>query len=391
MDQEFILALKEIEKEKGISREVIFDALEKALIKSYEKNFDEKANVAVNINRENGKISVNAIKKVVEDIEDPVLEINIKEAHKINPKCEVGDEISIEVTPMNFGRIAAQTARNIVIQKIKDAERDVIYNEFVDREKEIITGTIQRVDRGIVYIDLGKIEGIIPVQEQVKGEVYNISDRLKLYISDVKNTTKGAQIVLSRANPGLVIRLMELEVPEINQGTVEIYSVAREAGSRTKISVFTKEKDIDPVGACVGFKGSRIKNIVDELKGEKIDIIIWDKDYKVFLANSLSPSEVIKVFAKEKERTARIIVPDDQLSLAIGKEGQNARLAAKLTGWKIDIKGEKQYREAVKNGDIEIMFDGEKEFLEGKEDSNLSEDFLENTDSNLQEEVDEIE
>ena len=391
MDQEFILALKEIEKEKGISREVIFDALEKALIKSYEKNFDEKANVAVNINRENGKISVNAIKKVVEDIEDPVLEINIKEAHKINPKCEVGDKISIEVTPMNFGRIAAQTARNIVIQKIKDAERDVIYNEFVDREKEIITGTIQRVDRGIVYIDLGKIEGIIPVQEQVKGEVYNISDRLKLYISDVKNTTKGAQIVLSRANPGLVIRLMELEVPEINQGTVEIYSVAREAGSRTKISVFTKEKDIDPVGACVGFKGSRIKNIMDELKGEKIDIIIWDKDYKVFLANSLSPSEVIKVFAKEKEKTARIIVHDDQLSLAIGKEGQNARLAAKLTGWKIDIKGEKQYREAVKNGDIEIMFDGEKEFLEGKEDSNLSEDFLENTDSNLQEEVDEIE
>ena len=212
-----------------------------------------------------------------------------------------------------------------------------------------------------------------------------------MYISDVKNTTKGAQIVLSRANPGLVIRLMELEVPEINQGTVEIYSVAREAGSRTKISVFTKEKDIDPVGACVGFKGSRIKNIVDELKGEKIDIIIWDKDYKIFLANSLSPSEVIKVFAKEKEKTARIIVPDDQLSLAIGKEGQNARLAAKLTGWKIDIKGEKQYREAVKNADIEIMFDGEKEFLEGKEDSNLSEDFLENTDSNLQEEVDGIE
>lgn len=377
MNQDFIRALEEIEAEKGIPREIIFDALEKALIKSYGKNYDDKENVTVDLDRETGAIKLFSIKEVVEEVEDPIIQINIDDARKIRSTVEIGGEISIEVTPADFGRIAAQTARNIVIQKIKDAERDIIYNEFIDREKELITGVIQRIDRGSLYIDLGRVEGVVPPTEQIKSERYEINDRVKLYIKEVRNTTKGAQVILSRIDAGLVKRLLELEVPEINEGVVEIFSIAREAGSRTKLAVFTRDENIDPVGACVGYKGSRVKALVNELKGEKLDIIVYDKDIKIFLANSLSPSSVSKVFTDEKTKSARVIVPEDQLSLAIGKEGQNARLAAKLTGWKIDIKGNEQYLKEIEDGSINMEYEGEDGYLDDKEDmsTTLSEQF----------------
>lgn len=388
MNKEFIDALVEIERTKGVSKDVIIEALEKALIKSYEKNFDENANVTVNINKETGEIKTYSIKEVVGEVEDPITQISELEAKKIKSNIEIGDELSIEVTPKDFGRIAAQTARNIVIQKIKDAERDIVYNEFIDREKEIVTGLIQRIDRGILYVDLGRVEGIVPYEEQIPGEVYNLNSRYKFFIKEVKNTTKGAQVILSRSDVGLVKRLLELEIPEINEGIVEVQAIAREAGSRTKLAVFAKDENVDPVGACVGFKGSRVNNIVDELNGEKLDIVVWDKDIKIFLANSLSPTEVKKVFVDEKEKVARVIVSNDQLSLAIGKEGQNARLAAKLTGWKVDIKGFEQYIEEMESGELEPEFPEEKEYIESILNPNLNEieeDFVEDNDEDQEE------
>jgi N utilization substance protein A len=343
MNVEFIEALEEIEKEKGVSKEVIFDALESALISSYKKNFGSSQNVEVEIDKVNGTVSVYAKKNVVDEVEDDLLEINIEEAKEIDDRYEIGDIVNVEITPKDFGRIAAQTAKQVVIQRIKDAERDVIFDEFINRENEIITGMVQRISKNNVYVDLGKTEGVLPPTEQIEGEVYNQGDRIKLFILEVKKTTKGPQIILSRSHPGLVKRLFELEVPEIHGGVVDIYAISREAGSRTKIAVSSKDPNVDPVGACVGFKGSRVKAIVDELNGEKIDIIIWSKNVEKFIANSLSPSKVIKVEANEKDKSALVVVPDYQLSLAIGKEGQNARLAAKLTNWKIDIKSESQY------------------------------------------------
>ncbi len=345
MNIEFIEALEEIEEEKGISKEVILEALESALISSYKKNFGSSQNVEIEIDENSGIVKVFAKKNVVENVEDELLEISLEDAKSIDDKYQIGDIVNIEITPKNFGRIAAQTAKQVIIQRIKDAERDVIYEEFADRENEIITGTVQRVSRNNVYVDLGKTEGILPPSEQIDGEVYEQGDRLKLYILEVKKTTKGPQIILSRSHPGLIKRLFELEVPEIHEGIVEIYAISREAGSRTKIAVFSRDPNVDPVGACVGFKGSRVKAIVEELNGEKIDIIVWSKNIEEFIANSLSPSKVLKVEANEQEKSALVVVPDYQLSLAIGKEGQNARLAAKLTNWKIDIKSESQYKE----------------------------------------------
>ncbi len=347
MNVEFIEALEEIEQEKGISKDVILEALESALISSYKKNFGSSQNVEVEINKHSGIVKVYAQKNVVEDVKDELLEISLEEAKNIDDKYQLGDIVNIEITPKNFGRIAAQTAKQVVIQRIKDAERDVIYDEFINRENEIITGMVQRISKNNVYIDLGKTEGILPPTEQINGEIYEQGDRLKLYILEVKKTTKGPQIILSRSHPGLVKRLFELEVPEIHEGIVDIYAISREAGSRTKIAVFSKDPNVDPVGACVGFKGSRVKAIVDELNGEKIDIIVWSKNIEEFIANSLSPSKVIKVEVKEQEKSALVVVPDYQLSLAIGKEGQNARLAAKLTNWKIDIKSKSQYEEGI--------------------------------------------
>ncbi len=364
MNVDFINALEEIEKEKGISKDIIFDALESALISSYKKNFGSSHNVFVEMDRLTGLVGVYATKDIVEDdqIEDKALQISLEDAKKIDSNLELGDVARIEITPRDFGRIAAQTAKQVVIQRIKDAERDVIFDEFANRENEIITGQIQRIAKNNVYIDLGKTEGILPPAEQILNESYEQGKRLKLLILEVKKTTKGPRIVLSRASVGLVKRLFELEVPEISDGIVEIFSISREAGSRTKIAVFSKNPDVDPLGSCVGFKGARVKAIVDELNGEKIDIVIWSKDAKEFIANSLSPSKVVKVIANEKEKAAMVVVPDYQLSLAIGKEGQNARLAAKLTNWKIDIKSESQYKALSDSLDIkDSIIEEEKE------------------------------
>ena len=342
MKAEFIEALEEIEKEKGICKDVIFEALEAALISGYKKNFGSSQNVEVEINKENGEVKVYAKKNVVENIEDELLEISLDDARAIDSRYDICDVVNIEVTPRNFGRIAAQTAKQVVMQKIKEAEREIIYDQFIDRENEIITGLVQRVSKNNVMVNLGKAEGILAPSEQMHGEEYNQGDRIKAYILEVKKTTKGPQILLSRTHPGLVKRLFELEVPEIHDGIVDIFSISREAGSRTKIAVYSNDENVDPVGACVGFKGSRVKNIVNELNGEKIDIVNWSKNYSEFISNSLSPAKVLKVEINEKEKSALVVVPDYQLSLAIGKEGQNARLAAKLTGWKIDIKSESQ-------------------------------------------------
>ncbi len=350
MNAEFIEALEEIEREKGVSKDIILDALESALISGYKKNFGSSQNVDVEINKETGNVKVYAKKNVVEEVEDELLEISLEEAKNIDDKLQLDDIVNIEVTPKNFGRIAAQTAKQVIMQKIKEAEREVIYEEFANKENEIITGLVQRVSKNVVYIDLGRTEGILPPTEQIEGEIYNQGDRLKLYVLEVKKTTKGPQIILSRSHPGLVKRLFELEVPEIHEGIVDIYAISREAGSRTKMAVGSKDSNVDPVGACVGFKGSRVKEIVDELNGEKIDIVVWSNKMDEFIANSLSPSKVLRVELEDAEKAALVIVPDYQLSLAIGKEGQNARLAAKLTNWKIDIKSESQYEEENEKG-----------------------------------------
>lgn len=349
MNEEFILALKQLESEKGIPEDVIIEALETALVSSYKKNFGTTQNVIVEINRDTGEISLAAEKEVVDEVFDENTEIAVEEARRENPRLEIGDIYYEKIDPEKFGRIAAQTARQVVIQRIKDAERDVIYDDYADRENEIITCDVQRVTKGNVFVDLGKTEAILPVSEQIQGESYHQGDRYKMLVLEVNKQPKGPQIVLSRSHPNLVRRLFELEVPEIHDGIVEIFSIAREAGSRTKIAVFSKDEDVDPLGACVGFKGSRVKTIVDELHDEKIDIVIWEKDIAAFIGNALSPSKVVEVFINQREKSAMVVVPDYQLSLAIGKEGQNARLAAKLTNWKIDIKSETQFDEYLES------------------------------------------
>ncbi|GFP75931.1 transcription termination factor NusA [Clostridium fungisolvens] len=346
MNEEFIGALKEIVKEKGISEDLIFTTLEDALVAAYKKNYANSTtaaqNVRVSMNRETGEIHVYAQKSIVDFVYDEVSEISIDEAKEIDPRYEIDDVVEIEVTPRNFGRVAAQLAKQVVIQRIKEAERNIIYNEFIQKEFDIITGTIIRKDKGNVFVDLGRIEAILGPNEQMAGEEYNFNEKLKLYIVEVKNTSKGAQVLVSRTHPGLVKRLFELEVPEIFEGVVEIKSIAREAGSRTKIAVNTTDESVDPMGACVGPKGSRVQNIVNELKNEKIDIIKWSKLPEEYIANALSPAKVLDVAIDEDNKSAKVVVDDNQLSLAIGKEGQNVRLAAKLTGWKIDIKSKSQ-------------------------------------------------
>lgn len=370
MNKEFIIALEEITKEKGISKDVIYDALEAALVSSYKKNFGTNQNAKVEIDRINGNIYVYAELKIVDEVEDKFKEIAFEQVKADHPGLSIGDIYKKEITPSKFGRIAAQTAKQVVIQRIKDAERDVIYQEYVDKENELITGQIQRINKNAIFFDLGKTEAILPPSEQIEGVEYKPGDRLKLFVLEVKKTTKGPQIILSRTHPSLVKRLFELEVPEIQDGIVDIYSIAREAGSRTKIAVFSKSEDVDPLGACVGFKGSRVRAIVNELDDEKIDIVVWDKRIRNFIANALSPSKVVEVVVNEKERSALVIVPDYQLSLAIGKEGQNARLAAKLTNWKIDIKSESQfdeYYDSLSEGDqdkLNELMNQEQEYYE---------------------------
>ncbi|MGX7071804.1 transcription termination factor NusA [Helcococcus kunzii] len=354
MSKEFIKALSEIEKEKGIKKESILSALEKALLKSYEENY-KASNVEIEINPDTGDTKVYSIKQVVEtedEIEDPDVQIILEEALTHSKRAKVGGEVKVKVTPKNFARVAAQKARNIVIQQIRDAERKVVFDNYIDKEKEIINGVVQRIDYNNVYIDLGRSEGLVPEKELVDGEDLQPGDRVKLFVKEVKETTKGPQIILSRKDPDFVTRLFEIEVPEISQGIVEIMSVSREAGYRTKIAVYAEDPNIDPVGACVGVKGARVNSIVEEINGEKIDIITWSKDMKVFISNSLSPAEVESVYINEKTQEAVAFVPDNQLSLAIGKEGQNVRLAAKLTNWKIDIKPLSNKEEVLENLDF---------------------------------------
>ncbi|RST60733.1 transcription termination factor NusA [Siminovitchia terrae] len=346
MSSELMDALIILEKEKGISREVLIEAIEAALVSAYKRNFNQAQNVRVDLNLETGTMRVFARKEVVDEVFDSRLEISIDEARNINPSYEPGDMVELEVTPKEFGRIAAQTAKQVVTQRVREAERGIIYSEFVDREDDIMTGIVQRQDPRFIYVSLGKIEALLPQSEQMSNETYKPHDRIKVYLTKVEKTTKGPQIFVSRTHPGLLKRLFEIEVPEIYDGTVEIKSVAREAGDRSKISVATDYDDIDPVGACVGPKGARVQAIVDELKGEKIDIVEWSSDPVEFVANALSPSKVLDVIVNEDDKATTVIVPDYQLSLAIGKRGQNARLAAKLTGWKIDIKSETDAREA---------------------------------------------
>ncbi len=343
MSSEFLQAMDQIAKEKGISKELLFEAIDVALVSAYKKNFGTAQNVRVAIDRETGDVDVFAVKTVAEDIESDLLQISLEEAKSINRNYNIGDIIERKVTPRNFGRIAAQTAKQVVVQRIREAERGIIFDEYISRENEIVTGLVQRKEKNNVYIDLGKTEAVIGPNEQTNGEVYNIGDRIKAYIVEVKKTTKGPQIVLSRTHPGLVKRLFELEVPEIKDGVVEIKSISREAGSRTKLAVYSHDENVDAVGACVGQKGQRVQFIVDELRGEKIDIIEWSENPANFVGSALSPAKVINVNINKELNTAQVVVGDSQLSLAIGKEGQNARLAARLTGWKIDIKSQTQF------------------------------------------------
>ncbi len=342
MNGEFLQALEQIAKEKGISKELLIDAIDVALVSAFKKNFGTSQNVKVQINRETGEVDVYALKTVVEEVDNEFMQISLQDAKAIDKNYEAGNVVETKVTPKNFGRIAAQTAKQVVVQRIREAERGIIFDEYISRENEIVTGLVQRKEKNSVFIDLGKTEAILGPGEQTPNEVYNIGDRIKTYIVEVKKTTKGPQIILSRTHPGLVKRLFELEVPEIQSGIVEIKSIAREAGSRTKIAVYSHDENIDPVGACVGQRGHRVQVIVDELRGEKIDIIQWSNDPEIFVGSALSPAKVIEVFADKETNAARVVVGDTQLSLAIGKEGQNARLAAKLTGWKIDIKSQSQ-------------------------------------------------
>lgn len=343
----FLEALKELAREKGVEEEVLFDAIEAALISAYKRNFGSAQNVRVVLDRTTGAYHVYAIKTVVETVEDDVQEISLAQARTIRPDYEVDDVLEIEVTPANFGRIAAQTAKQVVVQRVREAERGIIYEEFMSREGDIITGLVSRVENRNVFIDLGKTEAVLTPTEQIAGETYEHGDRINAYIVEVKKTSKGPQIVVSRTHPGLLKRLFELEVPEIQEGIVEIKSVAREPGMRSKIAVYSKDDDVDPVGSCVGHKGMRVQAVVDELGSEKIDIVKWNEDSAKFIANALSPAKVVSVAVNEDEKVSRVVVPDYQLSLAIGKEGQNARLAAKLTGWKIDIKSESQAADEV--------------------------------------------
>ncbi|MGV3110936.1 transcription termination factor NusA [Staphylococcus pettenkoferi] len=342
---ELLLATEYLEKEKKIPREVLIDAIEAALITAYKKNYDSARNVRVELNMDEGTFKVIARKNVVEEVNDHRDEVELSTALVKNPAYEVGDIYEEDVTPQDFGRVGAQAAKQAVMQRLRDAEREILYDEFIDKEDDIMTGLIDRVDHRYVYVNLGRTEAVLSEAERSPNEKYIPNERIKVYVNKVEQTTKGPQIYVSRSHPGLLKRLFEQEVPEIFDGTVIVKSVAREAGDRSKISVYSDNPDIDAVGSCVGSKGARVEAVVDELGGEKIDIVQWDEDPKVFVKNALSPSQVLEVIVDEEEQATIVVVPDYQLSLAIGKRGQNARLAAKLTGWKIDIKSESDARE----------------------------------------------
>ena len=356
MNTELLEALNILEKEKNISKNALLEAIEQSLLQACKNHFGKADNVKVNINPETCDFSVYAEKEVVEDVEDPVLQIGLADARMKDSKYELGDIVHVEIKPKEFGRIATQNAKNVILQKIREEERKVLYNQYYEKEHDLVTGIVQRYVGNNVSINLGKVDALLTENEQVKGEKFLPTERIKLYVLEVKDTPKGPKILVSRTHPELVKRLFEAEVTEVKDGIVEMKSIAREAGSRTKIAVWSNDPDVDAVGACVGMNGARVNAIVDELRGEKIDIINWDENPALLIENALSPAKVISVMADPDEKTAKVIVPDYQLSLAIGKEGQNARLAARLTGFKIDIKSETQAREA---GDFEYYEEDE--------------------------------
>ncbi len=347
-NKELILALEELEKEKGIKKEYVLESIETALVTAYKRNFDALENVKVDIDHKTGATHVYSVKEVMEKANDDALEISLEDAHKINKDLKIGDTVEVEIVPKDFGRIAAQTAKQVIIQKLREVERDIIFNEYSERKGEIVSGIIQKADKNIVIMDLGKIEGIMLAKEQIPTEKYRVNDKIKAYIVDVERGAKGApQVMVSRSHPDFVRKLLEFEIPEIYEGLIEIKSVSRDPGYRSKVAVYSPDPNIDPVGSCVGAKGVRIQNVINELNGEKIDVIEWDEDPSIYIASALLPAQILAVDVKEEEKFAEVIVPDDQLSLAIGKSGQNARLAARLTNWKIDIKSETQFRKIL--------------------------------------------
>lgn len=347
MNKEFFEALEELSVEKGISKAYLLDAIESALLTAYKKNFNSQENVKIVIDEEKASIKVYSLKEVVEEVFDPAIEICAANV-KGRKKPALGDIVEVEITPKDFGRISAQTAKQVIVQKIREAEREIVFTEYADRQGEIVSGLIQRVEKNIMIVDLGRIEGIMTTNEQIAGEEYQVNDKIKAYVLEIQKNAKGVpQMLISRTHPGFVRRLFELEIPEIYEGLIEIKNIVREAGSRTKIAVYSKDMNIDPVGSCVGPRGIRIQNILNELRDEKIDVVEWSEDPVQFIASALSPATVLAVDINEAEMTSKVVVPDSQLSLAIGKDGQNARLSAKLTGWKIDIKSESQIKEEM--------------------------------------------
>ena len=347
-NKELILALEELEKEKGIKKDYLLESIETALVTAYKRNFDALENVRVEMDKQTGATHVYSVKEVMEKANDEATEISIKEAQKINPDLGEGDTVEVEIVPRNFGRIAAQTAKQVIIQKLREAERDIIFNEFNERKGEIVSGLIQKADHNIVVMDLGKLEGVMPAKEQIPTEKYKVNEKIKGYVLDVERGAKGApQVIVSRIHPDFVRKLLEFEIPEIYEWVIEIKSVSRDPGYRSKVAVYSPDPNIDPVGSCVGQKGVRIQNVINELNGEKIDVIEWNEDPSIYISSALLPAKILAVDIKEEEKFAQVIVPDDQLSLAIGRSGQNARLAARLTDWKIDIKSETQFRELL--------------------------------------------
>ena len=347
-NKELILALEELEKEKGIKKEYLLESIETALVTAYKRNFDSLENVKVVMDEKTGATHVFSLRDVKKKVENPETEITVKEAQKINPDLAEGDVLETEIVPRDFGRIAAQTAKQVIIQKIREAEREIIYTNYNDRKGEIVSGLIQKADRNIVIMDLGKLEGVMPTKEQIPTEHYRVNDKIKGYVLDVEKGAKGdPQVIVSRSHPDFVRKLLEFEIPEIYEGVIEIKSISRDAGDRSKVAVYSPDPNIDPVGSCVGQKGVRIQNVINELNGEKIDVIEWNEDPSIYIASALLPAQILAVDIKEDEKFAQVIVPDNQLSLAIGKSGQNVRLAARLTNWKIDIKSETQFREML--------------------------------------------
>ena len=373
MNRELMEALDILEKEKNISKDTLLEAIEQSLIQACKNHFGKADNVHVTINPETCDFSVYAERMVTDFVEDPALGISLVDAQKINAHVEEGDTVKVEIQSKEFGRIATQNAKNVILQKIREEERKVLYDQYYGQEKEVVTGIVQRVMGRNVSVNLGKADGILSENEQVKGEEFHPTERIKVYILEVKDTPKGPRILCSRTHPGLVKRLFESEVAEVRDGTVEIKSIAREAGSRTKIAVWSNDPDVDPVGACVGMNGARVNAIVEELRGEKIDIINWDENPAILIENALSPAKVIAVMADPDEKTALVVVPDYQLSLAIGKEGQNARLAARLTGFKIDIKSETQAKESGELYDYEDEEYADEEYYNEESDSETAE------------------